>query len=65
MLCNAYGVLDAIKAELGIDVGETTPDGMFTLQEVECAGACVNAPLMSIDGIYYVARYEHYTVRRT
>lgn len=65
MLCNAYEVLDAIKAELGIEVGETTADGMFTLQEVECAGACVNAPLMSIDGIYYVMHSAHCMARRT
>jgi NADH:ubiquinone oxidoreductase subunit E len=33
---------------------ETTKDGMFTLGEIECAGACVNAPMMSIGDEYYV-----------
>lgn len=33
---------------------ETTPDNMFTLGEIECAGACVNAPMMSINDDYYV-----------
>ena len=40
---------------LGIDVGETTPDKMFTLSEVECLGACVNAPMVQINDNYYVS----------
>ena len=47
------GVLDACRDELGIEVGETTPDNKFTLQEVECLGACVNAPMMQIGDNYY------------
>ena len=38
---------------MGIKVGETTPDGMFTLVEVECAGACVNAPVLAVNEDYY------------
>lgn len=38
---------------LGIKIGETTPDGLFTLKEVECLGACVNAPVMQINDDYY------------
>lgn len=38
----------------GIDVGETTKDKMFTLAEVECLGACVNAPMIQINDTYYV-----------
>nr|XP_042116381.1 NADH dehydrogenase [ubiquinone] flavoprotein 2, mitochondrial [Peromyscus maniculatus bairdii] len=38
---------------LGIKVGETTPDKMFTLIEVECLGACVNAPMVQINDNYY------------
>jgi len=53
MLRDAYNILDVCKKNLGIDVGETTKDGMFTLGEVECAGACVNAPVMSIGDDYY------------
>ena len=41
-------MVQACKDELGIGLGETTPDGMFTLQEVECLGACANAPMMQI-----------------
>jgi len=46
-------VLDACRAELGVGVGETTADGKFTLKEVECLGACVNAPMMQIGDDYY------------
>jgi NADH-quinone oxidoreductase subunit E len=46
-------VLHACKKSLGIEVGETTADGEFTLAEVECAGACVNAPVVEIGDEYY------------
>jgi len=41
-------VVGACERKLGIDIGETTPDGLFTLVEVECLGACVNAPMVLI-----------------
>ena len=41
-------VLNCIKSKLKIDVGQTTADGKFTLSEVECLGACVNAPMLSL-----------------
>jgi len=53
MLQNAYKILDTCKEHLGIDFGETTKDGLFTLGEVECAGACVNAPMMAVGDDYY------------
>ena len=53
MIMGAYDVLAAVKKELGVGVGETTPDNLFTLGEVECAGACVNAPVLSIGDDYY------------
>jgi NADH-quinone oxidoreductase E subunit len=43
----------ACQDELGIGLGETTADGMFTLVEVECLGACVNAPMVQINDHYY------------
>jgi NADH-quinone oxidoreductase E subunit len=46
-------ILEHIKAKLGIDVGETTEDGRFTLSEVECLGACEIAPMMQVDKDYY------------
>lgn len=46
-------VVAACKQELGIGFGETTKDGEFTLLEVECAGACVNAPVIAYREEYY------------
>ena len=47
-------VVATCKRKLGIGVGETTPDGMFTITEVECLGACVNAPVIQINnGDFY------------
>lgn len=43
----------ACKQQLGIGIGETTSDGKFTLVEVECLGACVNAPMVQINDDYY------------
>ncbi len=41
------------KSKLGIDIGETTEDNKFTLVEVECLGACVNAPMVQINDDYF------------
>ncbi|PPR18352.1 MAG: NADH-quinone oxidoreductase chain 2 [Alphaproteobacteria bacterium MarineAlpha9_Bin7] len=46
-------VRTACSKHLGIGVGETTSDGLFTLMEVECLGACVNAPIIQINDDYY------------
>ena len=46
-------IIAACEEVLGIRVGETTPDGQFTLLEVECAGACVNAPVCAVHETYY------------
>ena len=46
-------VVAACRNKLGVDFGETTEDGLFTLQEVECLGACVNAPMILINDDYY------------
>lgn len=52
-LVGSEGIVDACKKQLGIGLGETTPDGEFTLIEVECLGACVNAPMAQINDDYY------------
>lgn len=52
-LCGAYRLADHIKSKLGIDWGETTPDGMFTIEEVECLDACDRAPVLQISDQYY------------
>lgn len=48
-------ILNTIKKELQIEVGQTTSDGLFTLSEVECLGACVNAPMIQINDDYYAS----------
>lgn len=53
MLCDSDSILEAIKQKLDITVGETTKDSLFTLTEVECLGACVNAPMVQINDNYY------------
>ena len=52
-LCGAETYLEHLERKLGINEGETTPDGRFTLQEVECIGACGNAPAMVINETFY------------
>ena len=50
--CGLQGSLDAadhLKAKLGIDFGETTGDGKFTLKEGECMGACAMAPVILVN----------------
>lgn len=46
-------VLGQIQKKLKIEHGETTPDGLFTLMEVECLGACVNAPVVQINDDFF------------
>lgn len=43
-------ILDWISTELGIDDGETTEDGMFSLETVACLGCCSLAPVLSVNG---------------
>ena len=52
-LRGSAAVVDVCREELGVEFGETTEDGKFTLFEVECLGACVNAPMMQIGDDYY------------
>ena len=46
-------VLDEFKKELGIDVGETTSDGKFSLSVLRCVGACGLAPVVLVNGKVY------------
>lgn len=52
-LAGAEKIAALIKAKLGIDVGETTPDGKFTLSEVECLASCGTGPMMQVNEDYY------------
>lgn len=52
MIKGSDDIIDYIKQRLGIGVGETTPDGLFTLKTVECLGACGYAPMMQLGKHY-------------
>ena len=49
----APAVLDEVKRQLGIEPGNTTDDMRFTLETVNCLGACALGPIMVIDGKYH------------
>lgn len=49
LLRNGYEALRHLEEKLGIKVGETTADGMFTLQQCECLGSCADAPVMLVN----------------
>lgn len=54
--CHVKGslaVLDALKRELKVEAGETTRDGLFSLEVVACIGACGLAPVINIDGNFH------------
>mmetsp|Transcript_5501 Transcript_5501/g.9688 ORF Transcript_5501/g.9688 Transcript_5501/m.9688 type:complete len:279 (-) Transcript_5501:2443-3279(-) len=53
MVRGGYEILKACEDTLGIKVGGDTPDGLFHLMEVECLGACVNAPMIQINDDFY------------
>ena len=53
MLRGAEDLIKVCKEKLGIDREETSEDRLFTLKEVECLGACVNAPMVQINDDYY------------
>ncbi|MCW2247557.1 NADH-quinone oxidoreductase subunit E [Azospirillum fermentarium] len=63
--CWLRGSDDVVKAcedKMGIALGETSADGRFTLREVECLGACVNAPIVQIgDDFYEDVSAQHMT----
>jgi NADH-quinone oxidoreductase subunit E len=52
MLRGSDDIINYIKSKLGIGVGETTEDGLFTLKVVECLGACGYAPMMQLGKHY-------------
>lgn len=52
MLNGAYDILHYISEKLNIKPGDTTPDGNFTVTEVECLGSCGTAPMMQLNNYY-------------
>jgi len=55
--------LEELCAALGIKVGETTPDGLFTIEEVKCLAACHRAPMFQLQGDGSITYHEHQTVQ--
>ncbi len=52
-LAGSENILGHLQQKLGIAVGETTPDGVFTLRTVECLASCGTAPAMQVNGAFY------------
>lgn len=57
MICGSDNIIEYLKEKLGIEEGETTADGIFTIKTAECLGACGYAPMMQIGDFYH----EHLT----
>jgi NADH-quinone oxidoreductase E subunit len=52
-ICGSKQLTDAVRKKLGIEVGESTPDGKFTLVELECLGSCGTAPAALVNEVLY------------
>lgn len=63
MLRGSTEILNTVCEHLGgIKPGETTKDGKFTVIEVECQGACSNAPMLVVGDDFYVGSFAFYIV---
>jgi NADH-quinone oxidoreductase subunit E len=60
LLCNCEEIMEHLRRRLQIGPGETTPDGKFTLLEVECLASCGTAPVVQINEDYH----ENLTVEK-
>ncbi len=52
-LCGSSKIVEACEKTLGVHMGDSTNDGMFSTMEVECLGACANAPMVQINDDYF------------
>jgi NADH:ubiquinone oxidoreductase subunit F (NADH-binding)/NADH:ubiquinone oxidoreductase subunit E len=59
-MSHSFDLLHHLEGALGISVGQTTPDGLITLEETQCLGRCAEAPVMMVDGVIH----ERLTVKR-
>jgi len=62
MVCGSEEIKKVIEDHLHIKEGETTPDGLFTLREVECLGSCANAPMIQLNDDYYECLTKETTI---
>ena len=54
--CHVRGaprMLDQVLGQLGVEAGQTTEDGAFTVERVNCLGACALGPVVVLDGVYH------------
>lgn len=58
-LRNGQGALEHLEKRLGVHMGETTADGLFTLQQSECLGACADAPVMLVNDRHMCSFMSH------
>jgi NADH-quinone oxidoreductase E subunit len=61
MLRGGYEIFHHVSGKLGIKNNENTPDGLFTIEEVECLGSCGTAPMMQLNNKEF---YENLTVEK-
>ncbi|HZN63989.1 MAG TPA: NADH-quinone oxidoreductase subunit NuoE [Tepidisphaeraceae bacterium] len=52
-ICGSRAVTERLKEKLGVELGETTPDGRFTLIELECLGSCGTAPAVLVNEVLH------------
>jgi NADH dehydrogenase (ubiquinone) flavoprotein 2 len=64
LVCGADKILEVCEDHLGIKIGGTTPDNMFMLSEVECLGACVNAPMLQINNEWFYENLDEANTRK-
>lgn len=62
-LCGAETFLHQVCDALNIQPGETTPDGIFTVEEVKCIAACDKAPVFQVQGDGEITYHEHQTLK--
>ena len=70
MICPApcaaqTSILKQVCDYLGIEVGETTPDGLFTVEAVKCLAACHRAPMFQVQGDGDIDYHENQTLETT
>jgi hypothetical protein len=53
MLVGGYELLDHVSSTLGVVVGQTTSEGLFTVEEAECQAACSDAPCLQVNYRYF------------
>jgi NADH-quinone oxidoreductase E subunit len=61
-LRGADGFLKELSEYLSVEVGETTPDGLFTLEEVKCLAACDHAPMFQLQGKGTISYHQDQTI---